>query len=587
MPLQTLHEATVSVDSIPKVIQVSVDDTDYLICGDYKGKLITSRLNADLSIEVVNSLAGAERAIASLVHLIPQPGFPNGAIAGGVNDGTVRIWLMADVLGSAASAGSVLQTFSQRVTFLKLSADGGHLLAASQNATARVFSIDGSECLTLSHEVAGEDETGNRLISSVVELDDGFLTGCQDGSIRKWSKAGDLVFAQEHVHAVVRGMQVVDGMLVTVGRDGAIKFWSLRPDGFEPISSIEFDGRTSSCQILCPSKLLAWGSDAIYVLEDGHVVDYFVSCEVWSVCVLRTGQIVFSGRKILGILEDRPGHSRPWPRSPLPAVPNLSAMVRVLIEGRTASPLRLLASPGCDVYTAASDFIQRNRLPLRHLEPIARYLRDKFEGVCESPIHPRFQPAPIVGDVLDWEREPGAAFRKVTETIVTADAPTKVELLNTVEAICFLDEARRFVPPERLVEFIAAWILPDDAPENAFMVLANLFLRYADEIIRAVIESNLIQKVSDRFDRLGPVAKGGFIWLLRNFLSYVAADVELLTATLPALIRLIRTANAARLSEEGEQDVIHAVQIVARFAPSTESEIAEALSGAARSIEPV
>jgi hypothetical protein len=328
----------------------------------------------------------------------------------------------------------------------------------------------------------------------------------------------------------VRALRVWEGRLIVVINYGEIKCCEIRETGFEVVRTVIVDGRIFDLA-LAEGRMVAWGGDSvIFVIEGETVVDYFeVQGDLWALVEVR-GAIIAVGNQNLFVLEDRPGEKRVWPPKKKSEVGFVVPVMSVFQRGN-CNRFGLEPPMQCPVYATAIRFIKETGLPLRHLEPIAEFLRERFEGT--SDIQLRFgdpNASPVIGPDLTGEEK--AIVQRWRDAPAEAFAIVRRHpdgLVGILRAMVIQARPREAIPPEALVEIIRERLLPYDVmewPANAIGLLCDAFLRYADEVLPLVIEGRILERLAEVQSTLRDDVWNDALSLANAVLAYGAGEDE-------------------------------------------------------------
>lgn len=151
---------------------------------------------------------------------------PNGKfIAGGSNDGSVRIWRTAGL----KQFGSTINDAGNEVTSVAFNADGTRLLATDTGGYATEFYATSKQ----HDQINYVSEPGGSILSSGTFLQGGlFATGGSDGTARIWDSNGFsqlVAFAGHHGPINQLAVNANGSSMITASADGTAKIWATQP----------------------------------------------------------------------------------------------------------------------------------------------------------------------------------------------------------------------------------------------------------------------------------------------------------------------------------------------------------------------
>ncbi|MFL9455235.1 MULTISPECIES: WD40 domain-containing protein [Nostocales] len=260
----------------------------------------------DVQIRYIASLQGHTNWVHSVAFSPVSSSKPEGMIASGSEDGTVRIW---DI--SKGECIQVLQGHTRRVWSVAFSPNptdsplGGIVASGGDDCTIKLWDITAGKCLKTLHE-------HTEGVSSVAFHPRGHLlaSGSGDGTIRFWDVAGGqcLKILEGHEGGVSSVAFSPDGSLLATGsEDRTVRLWNIKEARCLKI----FQGHVGlvwSVAFSPDSNLLATGCEdrtvRLWDISEGNcirVLDGHTN-RVWSVAfspILQNGfgSILVSGSK--------------------------------------------------------------------------------------------------------------------------------------------------------------------------------------------------------------------------------------------------------------------------------------------------
>jgi formylglycine-generating enzyme required for sulfatase activity len=187
---------------------------------------------------------GAYAAVTALI------GLPDGRLAAGSADGSIRVWDPA-----SSSVNAVLQGHRGAVCALALLPEGS-LASGSGDGTIRLWDLASGSCLA-----AFEGHQG--WVKALAVLPDGRLaSGSDDSTIRLWDQASGSCLAvfEGHQGSVFALAVLPDGRLASGSDDRTIRIWNLASGDCQQILE-STSGSVQALGLLADGRLIASAED--------------------------------------------------------------------------------------------------------------------------------------------------------------------------------------------------------------------------------------------------------------------------------------------------------------------------------------
>jgi WD40 repeat protein len=243
--------------------------------------LITARPSLMPPGAEITRLEGHAGWVEALVPL------PDGQLASGGRDGTIRLWDL-----NTGREGHRLEGHASWVTALVMLPDG-RLASGGEDRAILLWDPSASTEMTRLEAPAR--------ISALAVLPNGRLaSGGADGTIHLWdlNKNAEIGLLKGHDHEVLALLLLADDQLVSGGRDGTIRFWDLKTNTETaclksgPVASLALlpDGRLASSG--WPGAILLWdiSAGAETASLAGHL-----GCWVQALAVVPGGRLASGG----------------------------------------------------------------------------------------------------------------------------------------------------------------------------------------------------------------------------------------------------------------------------------------------------
>jgi WD40 repeat protein len=241
-----LHYLACSIAGVNAVRALAVLPDGRLASGSYDSTVRIWDLHKNESL----TLQGHEREVRALAVL------PDGRLASGSDDGTVRVWDL--------HKNETVTFWGQElgVSALVVLPDG-RLAAGSRDGTVCVWDLHKNERRVL------QGHTGEVLALAV--LPDGRLaTGSRDGTVCVWDlyKNESPLTLQGHSEGVNALAVLPDGRLVSSSAGGMVRVWNLHKN--ESLSFWGEEWRVSALAVLPDGRLVSGGRDGTVRVWDLH-----------------------------------------------------------------------------------------------------------------------------------------------------------------------------------------------------------------------------------------------------------------------------------------------------------------------------
>jgi hypothetical protein len=232
---------------------------------------------------------------------------------------------------------------------------------------------------------------------------------------------------------------------------------------------------------------------------------------------------------------------------------------------------------GQNEYLAARNFLLSNGLPMKHLEPIAQFLRQALSHMISdhdySSIRPEFTPDSIGNNLpLTQAQMISTAlqefFVSAREKILAGAPP--IEYLARLGTVFGRPEARDLAPTSPVIDVITKLSEGSDLKHPLVLGLfADVFQNYADDVIPIFDQAQIVARTAAEFGSLVDDAKTQFARFVFNFACYASDRPVILVAIGQNVGRLIQIDLAAHL----DMFFLKAVDITVTYVPESAEQI--------------
>jgi WD40 repeat protein len=223
-------------------------------------------------------LTGHEQSVRCIIAL------PNGEIASGSNDKTIRIW-------NNKSKCIKSTTETSEITCL-LSLPNGEIAAGCENGNITIWNYiyNCGRTTTSGHT--------NQVSQMILLEDNGIASASWDNTIRIWDSEGKCIkVLKDHSGYVLSIVLLPSGYLVSGSKDKTLRIWD---PGFECLEAIE--GYELSFVLLILNDCIAVGSFRFIYILDNQGLEFIQKLEGHSSCI--TGMVLMSGSYLISASTD-------------------------------------------------------------------------------------------------------------------------------------------------------------------------------------------------------------------------------------------------------------------------------------------